>query len=63
MECRECNKELFLSLMLANNAAFLYNIIFGKEFDPYECPVRPGDWHLSAMRWRFKQFTEASKPM
>lgn len=61
MECNECGKELFLSLMLARNAAILYNWIFDKEFDPYECPIRSGDYHLSAMRWRFQKFAEASR--
>lgn len=61
MECPDCNKELFLSLSLAQNAAYLYEMIYNKEFDTYECPAHRGDYHLTTMRWRFKSFTEASK--
>lgn len=62
MECHTCKKELFLSLSLALNAAILYNWIYHKDFDAYECPVRPGDYHLTTMRWRFRRFSEALKP-
>lgn len=54
MECHECDKETFLSKMLARNAAYLYNLIYGKEYDLYECPVRKGDFHLTTGRWRRK---------
>jgi hypothetical protein len=62
MECHACNKELFLSLSLARNAAIIYSWIYHKEYDTYECPVRSGDYHLSTLRWRSQQFAEALKP-
>jgi len=61
MECRKCDKQLFLSLELAHNAARLYQWAYGKEYDVYECPQRPGDYHLTTQRWRARQAYEASK--
>lgn len=63
MECRKCDKQLFLSLALARNAAQLYSWVYGKEFDVYECPVHPGDYHLTTQRWRATQASRASKPL
>lgn len=62
MECRECDKQLFLSLALARSAAQLYEWAYEKEFDIYECPLRPGDYHLTTQRWRARQASEALKP-
>lgn len=65
MECLLCHKELFLSLYLARNAAKIYSWRYGKEYEAYECPRHPGDYHLSTRRWRrrVKRSTEASKPL
>ena len=62
MECRRCDKELFLSLTLAQNAAQIYQWAYGKEYDPYECPHRRGDWHLTTERWRRRMLAEALRP-
>lgn len=54
MECHTCKKELFFSLSLARNAATIYSWVYHKDYDAYECPARPGDYHLTTMRWRSK---------
>lgn len=61
MECERCNKELFLSLLLAGNAALIYNWKYGKEYEVYPCPVDGTIWHLSAQSWRRRKAAEALK--
>lgn len=62
MECRRCDKQLFLSLTLAHNAAMLYGWAYEKEYDVYECPDHPGDYHLTTQKWRRRKASRASKP-
>jgi hypothetical protein len=39
-------KRVYLSQQLAENAAWLFELVFGDPSRPYKCPWCP-DWHLT----------------